>query len=76
MKLLTTREVDALLGVRRGRTEELIRQGLLPAVRLGRQVRVEETSLRAWITAGGQAWPGGWRRAPQSGPDSPSESRR
>jgi excisionase family DNA binding protein len=41
----------------------LIRMGLLPAVRIGRQVRVDEEALEAWIKRGGCRLPGegdGW----------------
>ena len=50
------------LGVSLQRAYELGRAGILPVVRLGRQMRVEEGQLRAWIESGGRALPGGWRR--------------
>ena len=40
-QLLTMDEVAVILGVSRGRAYELGRHGILPVVRLGRQVRVE-----------------------------------
>jgi putative molybdopterin biosynthesis protein len=40
------------------------RCGLLPIVRLGRQIRVEEARLMSWIESGGRALPGGWKRYP------------
>ena len=62
VRLLTVREVAELLRLRPARVYELARQELLPVVRVGRQIRVEEGALRAWISRGGQALPGGWKR--------------
>jgi hypothetical protein len=48
----------------------LRREGLLPAgvvVQVGRRVRVDLDALEAWISAGGQALAGGWRREPSGG---------
>jgi len=64
MKLLRTDTVAEILGTTRPRVYQLIRDGLLPAVRLGRQVRVSESALRLWIERGGSTLPGGWRREP------------
>ena len=58
MVLLSIDEVARRLGVRRARAYELVREGLLPAVRLGRQVRVSNEALRAWVLGGGCALPG------------------
>src|SRR4051794_1295745 len=48
-KLLRIDEVAALLDVRVQRAYELSRRGLLPVVRLGRQVRVDPDQLEAWL---------------------------
>ena len=61
MKLLSVKEASAVLRVSPARLYDLCRQQLVPCVRLGRQVRVEEGVLRDWITGGGQALSGGWR---------------
>ena len=50
-------EVAKRLGVSLQRAYELGRQGLLPIVRLGRQMRVEEHRLVEWIAAGGATRP-------------------
>ena len=42
MKFLTVNEIAETMGLSTGRVYEAIRLGLLPAVRIGRQVRVEE----------------------------------
>jgi excisionase family DNA binding protein len=51
---MTIVEVARLLGVRRARAYQLARQGALPVVHLGRQVRVSEEALRRWLEDGGQ----------------------
>lgn len=62
--LLTIEQVATILNVKTSRAYELARTGLLPTVRLGRQVRVDETRLLSWIESGGTALPGGWRSTP------------
>jgi excisionase family DNA binding protein len=62
MRLLRAEEVAEVLGVAKCRVYDLVRAGLLPAVHLGRQIRIDEEALRNWVRNGGQAWPGGWRR--------------
>lgn len=41
------------LGVSQKSVWRLIRRGLIPAVRVGRQVRVDQAQLEEWIRAGG-----------------------
>jgi excisionase family DNA binding protein len=55
MRLLTAQETSALLRVSCQRVYEMARQGLLPAVRVGRCVRFDEVRLRSWLDAGGYA---------------------
>lgn len=62
MRLMTMREVRDVLNVPLARVYDLARQGVLPVVRLGRQLRVDEDVLREWIRSGGQSLPGGWRK--------------
>lgn len=61
-KLLRMEEVAEILDVSLGRAYELARLGLLPVVKLGRQLRVDGGKLTAWIEQGGQALPGSWKR--------------
>ena len=68
MKLLTVKETSAVLRVSPARLYDLCRQQLVPCVRIGRAVRVEEGALRDWIAGGGQALPGGWRAAESPDP--------
>lgn len=57
MRLLKAQDVAEILSVRRMRVYELIREGILPSVRLGFQVRVEEDALREFVARGGQGLP-------------------
>ena len=51
MEKLLLRPVEAadLIGMGRAKTYELIRQGLLPSVRIGKSVRVPVRELQAWV---------------------------
>ena len=68
MQLLTCERVGDILDVPTRRVYWLIREGLLPGVHLGRQVRVAEDTLQHFIKEGGARFPGGWRKDP--GPES------
>lgn len=57
----TVPEVARILDVPETRVYELCRRGLLPHVKLGRQVRVDREALDEFIRSGGKALPGGWR---------------
>ena len=60
--LLTLNEAAQILNVQYPRAAELARLGLIPVVRLGRQVRVSPDHLAEFISNGGRPLPGGWRR--------------
>ena len=47
--LLKPNEVAQILGIGRSLTYELIAQGLIPSVRLGRCIRVPSESLKRWL---------------------------
>jgi excisionase family DNA binding protein len=64
LRLLNVKEVAKRLDLSLPRVYELAREGILPVVRLGRQIRVDEGRLIAWINDGGRALPGGWKRDP------------
>ncbi len=54
MRMLTAREVAALLNLPVARVYELTRQKAIPVVRLGpRQLRYELDQLTAWAKRGG-----------------------
>ena len=54
MRLLTADELARWLGVPRSRAYELARKGLLPVVRLGKQMRWDEAAVEKWIAQGGR----------------------
>ena len=56
MKFLTVPEMAETLGMKTGRVYELLRLGLIPAVRFGRLVRVEEQAFKDWVSKGGQTY--------------------
>lgn len=53
MRLLKIPEVADLLGVTVPRAYQMARNGILPVVHLGKNVRVERGQLEAWIASGG-----------------------
>ena len=61
-KLLRISEVADMLDVPLARAYEMAREDIIPVVRLGRQLRVDPDRFDAWIRAGGQPLPGGWRK--------------
>jgi len=63
MQLLKVPEVAELLQVSEWRAYQLVREGILPAVHLGRQVRIPADKLREFVESGGKRLDGGWRRA-------------
>ncbi len=50
MKILLADEIAQILRVPKGRVYELARQGKLPAVRIGRQIRFREDAVEAWLS--------------------------
>lgn len=63
--LITAKDVAAVLNVSESRAYELARLGILPSIRLGRQVRFDPLAIESWVAAGGRALAGGWRREPR-----------
>lgn len=57
MKLLRLAEVASVLDVPAARVYEMARRGILPVIRMGRQLRVDPEQLQGWIAAGGQSLP-------------------
>ena len=67
MSLVKVEEVALILGVTERRVRDLVREELLPAVRLGRQLRFDLGVINAWVARGGQDFSAGWRKqAPRS----------
>ena len=65
-QLQTLREVAQRLNISYFRASELVRRDILPAVHLGRQIRIDPQKLEQFIDTGGKALPGGWRKAPEA----------
>jgi len=55
MHLLTAKETAEILRVTLPRVYELAREGLIPSVRMGRQIRFHESKIVEWIERGGSA---------------------
>lgn len=55
MCLLTAKETAEILKVTLPRVYELAREGLIPSVRMGRQIRFHEEKLMEWIEQGGSS---------------------
>ena len=66
MNLLTAQDVSVILRVTPHRVYQMARQGSLPAIRVGRCLRIDEAKLRAWLDQGGFAC------SPADGPSQPS----
>lgn len=49
-------------GLSLARVYELCRTGLIPHIRIGRQIRFDPVRLAEWESAGGSAHSGGWRQ--------------
>lgn len=60
--LMTLRDAARRLGIGYAYAAELARRGIIPSVRLARTVRVDPQQLERWISDGGKALPGGWKR--------------
>ena len=61
-KLMNSNEVAEILFISNERVYALAREGILPCVRLGRQLRFSPGKISQFIENGGKALPGGWRR--------------
>ena len=61
LRFFTVPEIADLLQMKRERIYEAVRLGLVPAVHIGRQIRIEERAFVEWVRDGGQTYAGGWR---------------
>lgn len=53
MRLLTAKETAEILKVALPRVYELARAGMIPCVRMGRQIRFDQAALSEWAARGG-----------------------
>lgn len=63
MKLLTAKEAAEMLRVKPAWVYKKARTGVIPSLRLGRQLRIDEEALRQWLA--GHASPTAHRSAPR-----------
>ena len=61
-KLLKVERVAEIFNLSEERIYALAREGILPVVKLGRQLRFSEDAIREFIQNGGKSWSGGWRK--------------
>ena len=61
-KLLRVSEVAEQLDLPEDRVYALVREGIIPACRIGRQLRFSPKILDEFVRGGGQGFAGGWRR--------------
>lgn len=64
MSLLDAAEVSKILGVPTKSVYQIVSDGHLPSVRIGRRIRFRPTDVQAFIAKGGFTYAGGWRREP------------
>ena len=55
LEFFTVAEVADVLRLSPHRVYEIVRQGQLPSVRIGRQVRIESQAFNRWVADGGTA---------------------
>ena len=60
-RLLRVSEVATILDLSESRVYDLCRRGILPVVRVGRQIRVDSQQIEEFIRTGGKGLPDGWR---------------
>ena len=61
-KLLRVTEAAEWLDLSEYQVLAYAREGIIPSVRLGRQVKFDKAALEDFIAKGGKAYPGGWKR--------------
>lgn len=61
-KLYTASELASILNFKESRIYELVRENILPAVFVGRQIRFSGEAIEEFIEDGGKRYPGGWKR--------------
>ena len=63
--LMTVSEVATFLNMKQDKVYSLAREGILPTVRLARQIRFSRDALEKFINEGGKPLSGGWRKEEQ-----------
>ena len=52
-RFLQIEQVSALLEISDTTAKRLVKKGVLPAIRVGRQIRIDQRRLREWLDRGG-----------------------
>jgi len=52
-KFLQISQVSDLLEISDTTTRRLVKKGVLPAIRVGRQIRIDERRFQEWLESGG-----------------------
>src|SRR6266404_1879870 len=52
-RFLQISEVSDLLDISKTTTRRLVKNGVLPAIRMGRQIRIDERRFQEWLEQGG-----------------------
>lgn len=60
-KLIRVSAAAEILDVPEERVYKMAREGLIPVVRVGRQLRIDPEQLSKWISQGGKTLSGGWK---------------
>ena len=69
MQLIDAQGAGDILNLRIKQVYMLAKQGIVPAVRVGRLLRFDPVALRRWIAEGGQGFEAGWKRQPNESRD-------
>lgn len=63
-RLIAAREAATVLGISEYQLYALAREGIVPAVRIGRAVRFSPSALAEFVARGGKGFEGRWRKQP------------
>ena len=55
-RFYTVSDVAEILRLNQDRVYEAVRLGLLPAVHIGRQIRIEKEAFETWVRGGGTSY--------------------
>jgi excisionase family DNA binding protein len=61
-RLLTPAELEGEFGINRKTALSLVRDKVLPAVRVGRKILFDRQQIERFVASGGKGLAGGWRR--------------
>jgi excisionase family DNA binding protein len=57
-RFLQISHVSELLDISETTTRRLVKRGILPAIRVGRQIRIDEKRLQEWLDQRSDEWRG------------------